>query len=330
MLAEQTDKSMLPPFTLDGNRFNLETYVGRTRNFFELFNPILLLTSNKRLDECKALLEDYKSNKFNTIDATLNTQLWDARRITDAIIHPQTNEKILLPFRMSCFVPMNFPIACGMLLTKSVPAALFWQWYNQSYNVAVNFCNGNKSNQLSNAKIAQAYCMAVAASCSVSYGLNKVLIASKARFSGSSYYLLSKTIPFTAVATAGALNVILMRYNEMKHGIDIMDKDGQIVGKSQVAGRYAVLQTALSRVVLPAPILLFPPYVVKALETTSFMKARPRLHLPLNIAVMTFFLWGALPCACGLFPQQSSLNINKLETEFHSLPMDIVWYNRGL
>eukprot|EP01083_Nonionella_stella_P225018 800440_1 len=106
-------QSDVPPFTLKGNKYNLNTYIGRTRNFFEIFNPILLFTTDNQLTECKKLLQDYKNNKFTTIDTTLNTKLWDARLRTDAIIHPQTNEKIFLPFRMSCFVPMNLPIAVG-------------------------------------------------------------------------------------------------------------------------------------------------------------------------------------------------------------------------
>ena len=231
---------------------------------------------------------------------------------------------------MSCFVPMNMPIACGMLLSKSVAAGLFWQWYNQSYNVCVNYSNGNKSNRLSNAKVAQAYAMAVASSCSMSYGLNRLLAASQTSLSASSYYLLSKTIPFTAVASAGALNVILMRYNEMKHGIDIMDSEGNIVGKSKIAGKYAVFQTAFSRVVLPAPILLFPPYAMKALMAIPAVQTRVWMHTPLNIATIAVFLYGALPMACGLFPQQSSIEVRKLEKEFHELPMKEAWYNRGL
>ena len=249
---------------------------------------------------------------------------------SDAIIHPQTNEKIPLPFRMSCFVPMNLPIACGMLLSKSVGAGLFWQWYNQSYNVAVNYSNGNKSNQLSNTKIFQAYCTAVFTSCTISYTFNKALIASSTKFSHSTIYLLSKTIPFSAVAFAGALNVILMRYNEMKYGINIMDYDGNIIGKSKIAGKYAVLQTAFSRIVLPAPILLFPPYIMKGLQQFSFIKNRAYLHLPLNLSLMIFCLYAALPAACGLFPQKTYLNVNKLEKEFHHLPMQTICFNRGL
>lgn len=325
-------KMDLPRFELNKNKYDFDTYIGRTRNFFEIFNPMLLFTTDAQLNECKNLLNSFKSGKISSseIDNNLNNKLWESQTIINAIIHPQTDEKIALPFRMSGFVPMNLPIACGMLLSKSVSAGLFWQWYNQSYNVCVNYSNGNKSNQLSNIKILQAYSYAVFASCSVSYGLNKLLTASQTSFSSSTYYLLSKTIPFTAVASAGALNVILMRYNEMKHGIDIMDENGNIIGKSKIAGKYAIGQTAFSRVVLPAPILLFPPFVMKGLESFSFIKNNPKIHLGTNLGVMTFFLWFALPCACGLFPQKSKINVNKLEKEYHDLPIKSVFYNRGL
>ena len=45
---------------------------------------------------------------------------------------------------------------------------------------------------------------------------------------------------------------------------------------------------------------------------------------------MVLCLYAALPAACGLFPQKTSININKLEKEFHELPNDRVWFNRGL
>jgi hypothetical protein len=34
---------------------------------------------------------------------------------------------------------------------------LFWQWFNQSYNVGVNHANRNASNQMSNSQIMLAY-----------------------------------------------------------------------------------------------------------------------------------------------------------------------------
>ena len=37
------------------------------------------------------------------------------------------------------FVPANVPIAAGLLMSKSATATLFWQWWNQTYNVFNNY-----------------------------------------------------------------------------------------------------------------------------------------------------------------------------------------------
>ena len=65
-------------------------------------------------------------------------------------------------------------------------------------------------------------------------------------------------VPFLAVAGAGVANVMLIRRNEMTDGIDVMDEDGKVYGKSQAAGRNALMEVGLTRVVLPAPVLVLP------------------------------------------------------------------------
>lgn len=70
---------------------------------------------------------------------------------------------------------------------------------------------------------------------------------------GGMSFFLRTVIPYTAVASAGALNVFLMRRNEAKEGIAVKDKDGRVLGVSQIAGRKAIEQTVLTRVALPAP-----------------------------------------------------------------------------
>jgi hypothetical protein len=52
---------------------------------------------------------------------------------------------------------------------------LFWQWFNQSYNVGVNHANRNASNQMSNSQIMLAYGGATPSlSCNVSPPPNKL------------------------------------------------------------------------------------------------------------------------------------------------------------
>jgi len=165
----------VPEFSLNKSRYDLGTYWGRTRHFFTIFNPLLLFTTNKQIHEAQILLEKYNKGQVSSKDAKINHQLWHAKTITDAIIHPQTHEKILAPFRMCSFVPMNLPIVVGMITSTNIFWGLFWQFYNQSYNVMVNFANSNKSNEMPKSKIISAYAIAVTSSCSVHYSLNQYL-----------------------------------------------------------------------------------------------------------------------------------------------------------
>jgi hypothetical protein len=50
-----------------------------------------------------------------------------------------------------------------------------------------------------------------------------------------------------------------MRFKELQDGISIQNKEGdETYGKSKVAGQKAIKQTAISRFVLPLPVLFFP------------------------------------------------------------------------
>ena len=78
------------------------------------------------------------------------------------------------------------------------------------------------------------------------------------------------------MCSSGALNVYLMRRNEISEGIAVQDHEGHTLGKSQVAGKQAILETALTRVALPAPILLFPPILMNLWDRTNVAKQYPR------------------------------------------------------
>lgn len=104
-------------------------------------------------------------------------------------------------------------------------------------------------------------------------------------------------MPFAAVASAGALNVFLMRGEEIRKGIDVFpvlseeekerrEEEGKQVeslGKSKVAARLAVSETALSRVLNATPIMVLPPLILVRLQRTEWLKARPRIVLPVTL-----------------------------------------------
>ena len=162
--------------------------------------------------------------------------------------------------------------------------------------MAINNANANKTTALSTSTIAKSYLLAVSASCSVALGLNAIVPRLK-RVSPTTKITLSRLIPFAAVASAGALNVFLMRGEEIRQGIDVYpvlsdaekeqkEEDGidtQSLGKSRKAATLAVGETALSRVLNSTPVMAIPPLVLMRLQRMEWLKQRPRMVLPVNL-----------------------------------------------
>lgn len=130
---------------------------------------------------------------------------------------------------MSCFVISNLVVTAGMLTPNmGTTGTLLWQIANQSLNVGINSANANKSTPLSTSQMTKSYLLAVSASCSVALGLN-ALVPRLKRLSPTTRTILTRLVPFAAVASAGVLNVFLMRAEEIRQGIDVyrVQKPGQ-------------------------------------------------------------------------------------------------------
>lgn len=219
---------------------------------------------------------------------------------------------------------------------------------NQSLNVAINNANANKSTPLSTSQIAKSYLMAVTASCSVAMGL-KALVPRLKGISPNTRLILSRLVPFAAVASASALNVFLMRGEEIRRGIDVYpvlsdaerakrDAGGddtepvQSLGKSKKAATLAVGETAISRVLNATPIMVLPPLILVRLEKTAWLRANPRLVLPVNLGLILTTSLFALPLALAAFPQRQAISAASLEEEFHDRGghQGMVEFNRGM
>ncbi|NXF38797.1 SFXN5 protein, partial [Nyctibius bracteatus] len=258
-----------------------------------------------RLKEAVQLLEDYKHGTLPP--GVTNKELWGAQKIKQAIIHPDTNETIFMPFRMSGMV-------VGLLLpNQTLASTVFWQWLNQSHNACVNYANRNATKLSPTSKFIQGYLGAVISAVSIAVGLN-VLVQRANKFTPATRLLIQRFVPFPAVASANICNVVLMRHTELEEGIDVLDNNGNIVGfVLNVLGLFvfafqALLETALTRVVLPMPILVLPPIIMSLLEKTSLLRSRPRMILPVQSLVCLAAFGLALPLAISLFPQMSEVS----------------------
>ncbi|KAK5080659.1 Sideroflexin FSF1 [Exophiala xenobiotica] len=228
---------------------------------------------------------------------------------------------------MSCFVISNLVVTGGMLAPgMGTTGTLLWQITNQSLNVGINSANANKSTALNRKQLIQNYFAAVSASCTVALGLNAVVPRLK-RVSPNTRVILSRLVPFAAVACAGVLNVFLMRGEEIRRG-----KEVRSLGKSKKAAFLAVGETAISRVLNATPIMVLPPMILVRLEKTEWLKQRPRMVLPVNLGLILTTSIFALPLALAAFPQRQAVSANSLEDEFHQKGgLDgLVEFNRGI
>ncbi|KAH0541977.1 hypothetical protein FGG08_003609 [Glutinoglossum americanum] len=310
---------------LPASQYNLNTYWGRVRHSADISDPRTLFVSSAELENAKNLIVAFKMGGI----PSMNPELWRAKKIVDSTIHPDTGEPVFLPFRMSCFVLSNLIVTAGMLTPGlKTRGTLLWQITNQSLNVAINSSNANKSTPLSTSTMVQSYILAVSASCSVALGLNAVVPRLK-RVSPSTKLILSRLIPFAAVASAGALNVFLMRGEEIRRGIDIYPvvddeklakgKEGgsiESIGKSKKAAMLAVGETAISRVLNATPIMVLPPLILVRLQRAGWLKRRPGMTLPVNLGLILTTSLFALPLALAAFPQQQAVDVQSLEERF--------------
>lgn len=222
---------------------------------------------------------------------------------------------------------------------------LGWQITNQSLNVAINSSNANKSSPLSTKTLIESYLLAVSASCGVALGLNAIVPKLK-RLSPAARVTLSRLVPFAAVASAGALNVFLMRGEEIRKGIDVFPvlseeekkkvESGELevksLGKSKTAAKLAVGETAFSRVMNATPIMVLPPLILVRLQRTEWLKQRPKMVLPLNLGLILTTSIFALPLALAVFPQRQAVSAKSLEKEFWERggKDGLVEFNRGI
>ena len=97
-----------PPFSLTASRYDQTKFTERAKLFYELTDPRTLLTTDAELKAAMLLLDQFKSG--TTPPTTTDADLWNARRIKESMVHPDTGEVVFPLFRFSAFGPVNLAI----------------------------------------------------------------------------------------------------------------------------------------------------------------------------------------------------------------------------
>jgi len=319
-----------PKFSLTQKRFNLDSFSGRMAFMIYHTDPSTLIAREPELRSSQKALEDYRQGNSSLSD----NELWHARKLVESALND--GEIVPEPFRMAGYVPFNGPVCVGMIVAKSTPTLMFWNWVNQSQNALVNYFNRNASSPMSNETMAMSYCGAVGAAMTVAYGLSTAV---KRRFAPAQ---AAKIMTFVALPTciaASCLNCYIVRRPEIEPGVKITDVDGNVLADgrtSSVAAAYGVHATTASRGVLQVPTFFLPPLFMALPPITALCVANPFLSLPISTYVTMVCFGFGLPAAIAIFPTELEIQVSDLEPEFHGLKddqgnlVDKVYFYKGL
>jgi Sideroflexins len=130
---EMSSSNRKIPTAPGSSRYDQQTFLGRLRHFYAMTDPRTLLTSQETLQESKDLIDSYEQGNFDADgDEAKEEHVWNALRIRDSMVHPDTGETIFAPLRFSAFAPMNVLICSGLLASSpTVMSIVGWQWFNQ-------------------------------------------------------------------------------------------------------------------------------------------------------------------------------------------------------
>ncbi|XP_064923220.1 sideroflexin-2 isoform X2 [Columba livia] len=315
-------------FNIDTPRWDQSTFMGRLKHFFNITDPRTVLVPEEELDRAKALVEGCRAGLVPP--GSSQEQLLYAKKLYDSAFHPDSGEKMNLIGRMSFQVPGGMALTgCMLQFYRTVPAVVFWQWVNQSFNAVVNYTNRNAASPISLRQIGVAYVMATSTALATAVGLNL--------YTKRAPPLLARWVPFAAVAAANCVNLPLMRQQEIINGVTVTDKDNNELGRSRRAAVKGIAQVVVSRIAMAAPGMIILPVIMERLEKFAFMQRIRVLHMPLQVLLSGGFLLFMVPAACALFPQRCSLALADLEPELrdsivakHRDEVLHVYFNKGL
>ena len=111
----------------------------------------------------------------------------------------------------------------------------------------MNYANRNASSPLSTKEVLTAYAAAVSTSIGIGLGVKSLLNPLAKNLKGPNKIFINFLITLSAVGSAGSINLLIMRSQEMKNGISLVDNEGNDRGKSKIIGKSAVINTALTR-----------------------------------------------------------------------------------
>ncbi|NXL45085.1 SFXN4 protein, partial [Podilymbus podiceps] len=210
---------------------------------------------------------------------------------------------------------------------------LFLQFVFHTYTTGFTLLNGNGTTKVEEYSLQQnqVLCSLGAISYAACIGAFPLIFMNRYTLKSSlTQLVIKKLLPAPLLGLMSAFTVAVVRSPEFENGIEVMDRNGKVVGVSQKAGEKAVKETALSRAVLFGTTFLLPDVLLRFVERTKLAKT-PRTLASVRMLLITAVLAGMLPVSLSMFPQCGEIKRADLEPEILSSTEETeLFYNRGI
>ncbi|NWV31357.1 SFXN4 protein, partial [Grantiella picta] len=209
----------------------------------------------------------------------------------------------------------------------------FLQFVFHTYTTAFTLINGNHTLKAEEYSVQQKQIMLGLGAISYAACVGALPLTLVNRYALKSpliQLVVRRLLPAPLFGLTSAFTVAMVRSPEFDNGIEVMDRNGKVVGVSKKAGEKAVRETALSRAVLFGTTFFLPEVLTYLVQRARFVKS-PRVLGPVRMFVMMSVLAGMLPVSFSMFPQCGEIKREDLEPEILSSTEETeFFYNRGI
>ncbi|XP_023785718.1 sideroflexin-4 isoform X2 [Cyanistes caeruleus] len=299
---------------------NLRFWRAEGQSFFQRFllwsdalDPLLLLKSTNEIQRTRLLIQN---NEKTLSEPIQNNQTKQAFLLSLSSIHPDTDKIIPVLFRPPAFMPITLPL-----------------FVFHTYTTAFTLVNGNGTPKAEEYSLHQKQIFLGLLAISYSACVGALPLAFMNRYvlkSSLMQLVVRKLLPAPLFGLTSAFTVAMVRSPEFENGIEVMDRNGKVIGVSKKAGEKAVMETALSRGVLFGTTFFLPEVLMYCVQRARFVK-NPRALGSVRMFVIMSVLAGMLPASFSMFPQCGEIKRADLEPEILSSTEETeFFYNRGI
>ena len=113
--------------------------------------------------------------------------------------------------------------------------------------------------------------------------------------------MFNSTTSFLALAGAAYVNSVVMRYNELKNGINLYDEQGQPIGMSKIAAHRAVTHTAITRILLAFQMVFVPGVIIGMMARRNMLPGGLLMRSVSELAIIAAVLSIGMPASIAAY-----------------------------